>query len=152
MQARDERELARARKRRVVQSRERSLDALGAKLEVALLVEHFFEQRFDRGANARAPLCTRRLAADAREVAVDTVEVLEQLRQLSMPRQAFERRLALADELAGQRAIAVQRRRATAARRLRAELERHLSAGRELAAQVCGDCCAVVAKCRVELS
>ena len=79
-----------------MQTRERSLDALGTKLEVALLIEYFFEQRFDGGAYTRAPLRTRRLAADAREVAVDAVEVLEQLRRLGVPRQTFERRLALA--------------------------------------------------------
>jgi hypothetical protein len=135
-----------------MQARERGLDALGAKLEVALLVEDFFEQRFDRGAYARAPLRARRLAANACEIALDAVEVLEQLRRLGVPRQAFERRLALADELAGQRAVAVERRRATAARRLRAELERHLSAGRELAAQVFSGCRKVVAQRSVELS
>ncbi len=56
---------------------ERRLDALGAQLEVGLLVEHVLEQRRDRRARAATPTRAGGLAADARQVAVEPVEGLE---------------------------------------------------------------------------
>jgi hypothetical protein len=129
--------LSGAGERRALQARERGAQPLGTQLEVGLFVEHLRQQREDRGTDARARVRSRRLRVDVREIPVEAVEALEQPRGVAVARQALQLGAAFGDELAGQRAVAVQRRGArTPARSLRLELEWHLRAGRERRAQL----------------
>ncbi len=137
VQGGDERRLSGAGERRALQARERGAQPLGTQLEVGLFVEHLRQQREDRRTDARARVRSRRLRVHVREIPVEAVEALEQPRGVAVARQALQLGAAFGDELAGQRAVAVQRRGArTSARSLRLELERHLRAGRERRAQL----------------
>ncbi len=110
MQRRHERQIARARALGVFESRKRRMQALGTDLEVGLLVEHVCEQRADRGAATRLTLGGRDTPGRVRQIAVQTVEGLEQLDDLGVAREALQLALPLADERSRQSAIAVQRR------------------------------------------
>ena len=88
---------------------------------------------------AAAGIGAPRLGTDARQIALEAVEALEQRRGLAVARQAFELGVALGDELTAERAIAVQRGpagRTSGAPRL--ELERDLRTGGNVRLQTSG--------------
>ena len=118
---------------------DRSAHPIGTRLKVGLLLEHVLQQQSHSRARPRPACGVRDIGARVGEVALEAVEALEQLRRLGMAGQAFERRLALVDELSGERAVAVQRRATcTRAPHAGSDLERDLRAGLHLSAQMSG--------------
>jgi hypothetical protein len=138
VQGRHEHGLADVRARRLVHALQCPRKALRADLEVGLLVEYVLDQRGHRRARAAAPLDAHHVDARASQIAVETVEALEQLRRLRVARQAPDRRVALRDEVARERSVAVEPR-ARRACSLRVELEPHLGSRRDLRAQMSRD-------------
>ncbi len=108
-------------------------------LEVALSGEDLSQQRAHGGANATVPSPRADVHADARQVTPQALEAGQQAGGRREAGQTFQRFVALADELAGERLVAVEGGRSGAsAARLLPELVRNLGAGRDLALEVAG--------------
>src|SRR5438128_92485 len=139
MQGGDEHQLALAREVRLLETRERRLQSLGAQLEVGLLLEDLLHERSQRRLRARSTPRTAGVDADAQEVAIEPVEALEQPHRLGMGWEPLDRCLPFGDELARERPVAVEGSLSSPAPRpAGAQIEGNLRSRRDLGAQVVG--------------
>ncbi len=107
---------------------------LGPKLEVALTIKHVLEQRAQRQAGPLPRLRGRLRGTPGEEIATEAVQLADRHECPGVAGQGAQRSAVLADELAGERPVAVQRR-AAGSRRLGDDLKRNLLAGRRLLAE-----------------
>ena len=108
----------------------------GDELEVAAFAEGVLHQHQQPLADTAPRSSLTRLDAVVEQVAVEPVEVRQGDRGLAVGRQALEALRPFAEELADQRAVAVERGTASAGAPAAAlELERHLGAVGQLALQ-----------------
>ena len=136
-QPREHRHLTADRSGRGLQRGERRLQALGSELEVAAFAEGVLHQRQQSLAQPSAGSGLARLDAVVEQVAVEPVEVRQRDLRRAVGRQPLEALGALAQELADERPVAVQRRPArTRAPAPALELERNLGAVGQLRLEV----------------
>jgi hypothetical protein len=95
--------------RRAFQSLERGGRPTWPQLKGRLFIKDVLEQRLDGTATASPHAHTRDVHAGALQVALEPIEVLQQLRQLRVARLAGERALTLGYERSRERAVAVER-------------------------------------------
>jgi len=135
VQRRDQHQLAVAREIGLLEARKRRLEPLGAQLEVGLLLEDLLHQRPQRRPRAHSAAPAAGIDADAQQVAIEPIEALELLHRLGMGGESLDRRLPFGDELAGERAVAVQGSlRSPAPWPARSQVEGNLRTRRDLGA------------------